>query len=105
MSDINRVVFTGNVGQEPDIKYFESGAMMTSFTIAVKRYDSKEKKDLTDWFKVKTFSKLGEFIKKGVRIAVDGRLQTDTWETDKGEKKTSVYVMAETVQILTPKEK
>lgn len=104
MADINRIVLTGNVGQEPEYKYFESGAAITKFTLAVKRYDNKEKKDVTDWFNVKTFSKLGEFVKKGHKVAVDGNLQTDTWEKD-GEKKKAIYIMADTIQILTPKEK
>lgn len=104
MSDINRIVLIGNVGQEPEFKYFESGAMITTFSIAVKRYDTKTKADITDWFTVKTFSKLGEFIKKGIRLAVEGKLQSDNYEKD-GERKKAIYVMADEVQILTPKEK
>ena len=103
MTDINRIVLTGNLGQEPDFKYFESGAMMTTFSMGVKRYDSKDKKDITDWYNVKTFSKLGEYLKKGIKVAVDGVLQTDTWEKD-GEKKKAIYIMADSIQILTPKE-
>ena len=103
MSDINRVTLIGNVGQDPEYKYFESGAVSAKFTLAVKRYDSKNKEDITDWFNIKTFSKLSEHITKGKRIAVDGKLQTDTWEKD-GEKKKSIYVFAENLQILTPKE-
>lgn len=103
MTDINRIVLTGNLGQEPDFKYFESGACLTTFSMGVNRYDNKEKKDITDWYNVKTFSKLGEYLKKGIKVAVDGVLQTDTWEKD-GEKKKAIYVMADSIQILTPKE-
>ena len=103
MTDINRIVLTGNLGQEPDFKYFESGAMMTTFSMGVNRYDSRKKEDITDWYNVKTFSKLGEYLKKGIKVAVDGVLQTDTWEKD-GEKKKAIYVMADSIQILTPKE-
>lgn len=103
MTDINRIVLTGNLGQEPEFKYFESGSMMTTFSMGVKRYDSKKKEDITDWYNVKTFSKLGEYLKKGIKVAVDGVLQTDTWEKD-GEKKKAIYIMADSIQILTPKE-
>ena len=103
MSDINRVTLIGNIGQDPEFKYFESGAVITSFSIAVNRYDSKTKEDISDWFYVKTFSKLGEHLTKGLRVAVDGRLQTDSWEKD-GVKKKTTYVFADSVQILTPKE-
>ena len=105
MSDINNVILVGNVGQDPEFKYFESGAMSTKFPLAVKRYDSKTKEDITDWFNIKTFSKLGEYIKKGNKIAVEGKLQTDSWETEQGEKKKIIYVLATNLQILTPKEK
>lgn len=105
MADLNRINLIGNVGQEPEYKYFESGAYITTFSLAVKRYDSKTKEDITDWFKIKTFSKLGEYVKQGIRLAVDGKLQTDSWETEEGEKKKSTYVFADFIQILTPKEK
>ncbi len=103
MSDINRVTLIGNIGQDPDFKYFESGSVSASFSLAVKRWDSKKKEDVTDWFNIKTFSKLSEHITKGKRVAVDGKLQTDTCEKD-GEKKKSVYVFADSLQILSPKE-
>lgn len=104
MSNINSVVLVGNVGQDPEYKYFESGAMSTKFPLAVKRYDSKKKEDITDWINIKTFSKLGEYIKKGHKIAVEGKLQTDSWETEQGEKKKIIYILAENLQILTKKE-
>ena len=105
VSDINRVALIGNIGNDPDYKYFDSGACITSFSIGVKRYDAKKKEDITDWLNVKTFSKLGEHLKKGHKVGLDGRIQTDTWETQTGEKRKSVYVFADNLQILTPKSK
>lgn len=105
VSDINRVTLIGNIGNDPEYKYFDSGACITSFSIAVNRYDSKKKEDITDWLNVKTFSKLGEHLKKGHKVGLDGRIQTDTWETQTGEKRKSVYVFADNLQILTPKSK
>ena len=105
MSDINRVTLIGNIGCDPEYKYFDSGACITSFSIAVNRYDAKKKEDITDWLNVKTFSKLGEHLKKGHKVGLDGRIQTDTWETETGEKRKSVYVFADHLQILTPKNK
>lgn len=105
VSDINRVTLIGNIGNEPEYKYFDSGACITSFSIAVNRYDAKKKEDITDWLNVKTFSKLGEHLKKGHKVGLDGRIQTDTWETETGEKRKSVYIFADSLQILTPKNK
>ena len=105
MSDINSVTLIGNVGNDPEYKYFDTGACITSFSLAVKRYDSKNKEDVTDWLNVKTFSKLGEYIKKGLKVAVNGKIHTDTWKTESGDKRKSVYIFADNLQILTPKEK
>ena len=105
VSDINRVTLIGNIGNDPEYKYFDSGACITSFSIAVRRYDAKKKEDITDWLNVKTFSKLGEHLKKGHKVGLDGRIQTDTWETETGEKRKSVYIFADHLQILTPKNK
>lgn len=105
MSDINSVTLIGNVGNDPEYKCFDTGACISSFSLAVKRYDSKKKEDITDWLNVKTFSKLGEYLKKGLKIALSGRIQTDTWETESGDKRKSVYIFADNLQILTPKEK
>lgn len=103
MTDINRITLTGRVGQEPEFKAFDSGAMLTKFTLACNRYDSKKKEDITDWFNIETFSKLGEHIQKGHFIAIDGRLKTSTWQDDNGENKKRTFIFAENVQILTPK--
>lgn len=102
MSDLNRVTLIGNIGQEPEFKYFESGACLTTFSLGVKRYDAKSQKDITDWFNVKTFSKLGEYTKKGIKIAVDGELQTSSWEAYNGKKMKNIYILADKLQILTP---
>ena len=103
MTDINRIILTGNVGKDPEFKHFDSGAMLTTFTLAVNRYDSKAKSDVVDWLNIKTFSKLGEYIQKGHKVAVDGKLMTDTWKNEQGENRKAIYIQADTIQILTPK--
>lgn len=105
MTDINRIILTGNVGKEPEFKYFESGAMLTTFTLAVNRYDNKAKSDVVDWLNIKTFSKLGEYIQKGHKVAIDGKLMTDTWKNEQGENRKAIYIQADTIQILTPRAK
>lgn len=103
MTDINRITLTGRVGQEPEFKAFDSGSVLAKFTLACNRYNTKQKEDVTDWFNVETFSKLAEYVKKGNLIAVDGRLQTSSWEDDEGNKKKRTFIFAENLQILTPK--
>ena len=105
MTDINRIILTGNVGKDPEFKYFESGAMLTTFTLAVNRYDNKVKSDVVDWLNIKTFSKLGEYVQKGHKVAIDGKLITDTWKNEQGENRKAIYIQADTIQILTPRAK
>lgn len=104
MSNLNRLTMIGNIGTEPEFKYFESGALLTKFTLAVNRYDKKEKKDVTDWFNVETFSKLAEYLKKGMKICVDGSLETNVWQNNEGKNIKNYIVRARTIEILTKKE-
>ena len=102
MSNLNRITLIGNVGADPEYVAFESGAMLTKFPIAVGRYDKRKEQDVTDWFDVETFSKLGEYVKKGMKVCVDGKMVTTLWEKD--DKKIKFYtVSANTIEILTPK--
>jgi len=103
MSNHCSITFTGNVGTEPERHEFESGAVITKFTVGVGRYDRKTKTDVTDWFKVETFSKLGAYIVKGKKILVDGRMITNVYENkDKVKVKDYIVVDAD-IELLTPK--
>lgn len=103
MSDINSIVLVGNVGKEPEVLTFENDVKLTKFTMAVKRYDRKAKEDVTDWFDIETFSKLGEYVKKGIKICVEGSLETNTWTNKEGKNIKSYAIKARNLQILTPK--
>lgn len=105
MTDLNTITIIGRVGQEPECKAFDSGAVLTKFTLANNQYDTKKKEDVTHWFNIETFSKLGDYITKGKLIAVEGKLRQSTWTDDNDNKRSRVFVFAENVQILTPKEK
>lgn len=103
MSNLNRITLIGNVGTEPEYVDFESGAKLTKFTLAVGRYDKKNNQDVTDWFNVETFSKLGNYIKKGVKVCVDGSMETYVYQNKDGNNVKKFVVKGRTVEILTPK--
>mgnify|MGYP002515381312 CR=1 FL=1 len=105
MTDLNTITIIGRVGQEPEYKPFDSGAVLTKFTLANNQYDTKSKANVTHWFNIETFSKLGDYISKGKLLAVEGKLRQSAWTDDNGNKKSRVYIFAENVQILTPKDK
>ena len=104
-NNLNRIEMIGNIGTDPEFKYFESGAMKTKFTLAVNRYDHKEKKEVKDWFDVESFSKLAEFLKKGIKVCVAGKLITSVWKNKEDKYMKNYIIVADHLEILTPKEK
>ena len=88
---MNSVVVVGRAGQDAEIKYFESGKIRTTFSLAVNRQDSKTKAEVTDWFNIDVWDKqaefAGEYIKKGRLVVVDGRIQSNKWKDASGEER------------------
>ena len=101
---INSVVLVGRVCQDPEIKYSDSGKVKTTFSISVNRWDSKEKKEIADWFRIELWDKkaefAGEYVRKGRQVAVDGRLDITFWNDKDGNKREWVVIKANDVKLL-----
>ena len=86
---MNSALIVGRVGQDPEIKYFESGKSKTTFSVAVNRYNFKTRQNDTDWFNVQLWDKkaesAAEWIKKGALVAIDGRIMVSKWQSPHGE--------------------
>jgi single-strand DNA-binding protein len=99
---INSVVIVGRVGQEPSMKYFESGKVKTTFSIAVNRWAKGEEK--TDWFNIELWDKnaeiAGEYVKKGKQVAIEGSLKINKWTSNDGIPKESFIVNASGLRLL-----
>lgn len=104
---MNSTVVVGRAGQDAEIKYFESGKIRTTFSLAVNRWDSKTKAEVTDWFNIDVWDKqaefAGEYIKKGRLVAVDGRIQTNKWKDASGEERERFLIVANNVRLLGSK--
>lgn len=78
---INVVTLVGRVGQDPDVKYFESGSVKCKLTLAVNRLSRD--RDQTDWFNLELWGKTAEvaanYVRKGSLIGVQGALKFDRW--------------------------
>lgn len=87
---MNSVVLVGRVGQDPEIKYFESGKSRTTFSIAVDRWNAKTKQKEADWFNIQLWDKkaesAAEWIKKGSMISIEGKILVQRWQTPEGEE-------------------
>ena len=86
---MNSAVLVGRVGQDPEIKYFESGKSKTTFSIAVDRWNPKTKQREADWFNIQMWDKkaesAAEWIKKGALVSVEGKIMVSKWQTPDGE--------------------
>ena len=107
MAGLNKVMIIGNLGADPEMRYTADGTALTSFRVASSRtYSSPdgERKEETEWFSVVTWRKLAEqcsqFLQKGRKVYVEGRLQTRSWDTPEGERKYRTEVIAERVMFL-----
>ncbi len=100
---MNNVCLVGHAGKDPDVKVFEGGKTKVTISMAVQR-PTKDKQ--TDWFDIEIWEKQAEiakqYLKKGHRFGIVGRLQQQTWE-DNGSKRSKVTVVARDLQLLQPK--
>ena len=101
---MNTVTVIGRAGQDAEIRYFESGKVKTTFSLAVNRWDSKTKENVTDWFNIEVWDKqaefAGEFIKKGREVAVDGRISISKWTDQTGDERERFLVVANDIRLL-----
>lgn len=101
---INSIVIVGRVGQDPEMKYFESGKVKTTFSIAVGKWNSKEKKEETDWFNIELWDKnaqvAGEYVRKGRQVAVEGKLDASKWTDAEGNKRERFFIRATNLRLL-----
>jgi len=107
MAGLNKVMIIGNLGADPEMRYTADGTALTSFRVASSRNYSGpdgERKEETEWFSVVTWRKLAEqcsqFLQKGRKVYVEGRLQTRSWDTPEGQRKYRTEVIADRVLFL-----
>lgn len=110
MASLNRCEFIGNLGKDPEIRYAPSGDAVASFSIACsdKWKDKKtgENVERTEWINVTAFGKLGEiigkYLKKGSKVFISGKMNTDKYEKD-GVTKYSTKIIAREMIMLDGK--
>lgn len=107
LAGLNRVVLIGNLTRDAELRFTPTGSSVATLRLAVnRRWTNKEgqRVDATDFFNVVVWGKLAElcaeYVRKGSPVAVDGRLQSRSWETEDGQKRSAVEVVGENVQFL-----
>ena len=110
MASLNRVMLIGRLGQDPEIRYTQSGSAVANVNIATNDYwtDKKgEKQERTEWHSLVLWGKLADlaqsYLKKGSQVYVEGRIQTRDWEDDNSQKHYKTEVVVTTMQFLDTK--
>ena len=107
MASYNRVIIMGNLTRDPEIRYLQSGMAVSDIGVAV---NDKRKNANGEWIEETTFvdvtlwgrtaEVVGEYLSKGSPIFVDGRLKLDSWETQDGQKRSKLKVVADKMQFI-----
>ena len=105
---VNKVILVGNLGKDPDVRYTPGGAAVANVTIATneswKDKQTGEMQERTEWHNVVFFSRLaeivGEYLKKGSQVYVEGRLQTRKWQDKSGNDRYTTEIVANEMQML-----
>jgi single-strand DNA-binding protein len=111
-TNLNRVIITGNLTRDPELRNLPSGTAVCNLRVAVnsRRKDNQtgEWVDKPNYFNVKVWGAQGEncaqYLSKGRPVAVDGRLDWSEWEDQQGNKRQSVDIIADSVQFLGSRE-
>ncbi|MDC3351694.1 single-stranded DNA-binding protein [Crocinitomicaceae bacterium] len=106
---VNKVILIGNLGRDPEVRYLESGVPVARFSIATSEsYSDKnsgEKKEVTDWHNIvlwRGLAKVAEsYLKKGMKVYVEGKLKTRTWQDENNQTRYSTEVVADQMTMLS----
>jgi len=110
---INKAILVGNVGKDPEIKYTPNGVPLAKFSLATnERFKDKsgEWQDRTEWHNVLAWQRLaeivGEFVQKGSKLYIEGKLQSSSWEDrNSGEKRYRTEIVARDIVLLGSSER
>jgi len=108
MSSVNKVILIGNLGKDPEMRYLPSGEAIANFSVATSENwtdkASGDKKEQTEWHRVVFFGRtaevVGQYVKKGSKIYVEGRLQTRKWQDKEGQDRYTTEVRGDVMRML-----
>lgn len=107
---INKVILIGNLGKDPEVRYSQTGSAIASFNVATTETWKKQdgsKEEQTEWHRVVAFARLaeicGEYLSKGSKVYIEGRLQTRKWEDKDGITRYTTEIVAREMKMLSPR--
>jgi len=107
---INKVILIGNLGADPELRYTQSGTPVATFNIATtERWKDKDgnQQEQTEWHRIVAWRRLaeicGEYLNKGSRVYIEGKLQTRKWQDQNGNDRYTTEIIAREMKMLTPR--
>lgn len=108
MASVNKVILVGNLGADPEVRYMPNGDALANIRLATteswKDKATGEKKELTEWHRVVFRSKLaeivGQYLKKGSAVYIEGRIRTRKWQDKEGNERLTTEIEAREMQML-----
>jgi single-strand DNA-binding protein len=106
---VNKVILIGNLGADPEVRYTQNGTAVANFRLATTETWKKEgeREEQTEWHRVVAFARLGEicgeYLSKGSKVYIEGRLQTRKWEDKEGNARYTTEVVAREMKMLSPR--
>ncbi len=107
---INKVILVGNLGSDPELRYTQSGTAVATLSVATnRRWKDRDgnPQEETEWHRVIVWAQSAEFcsnyLSKGMKVYVEGRLQTRKWQDQNGNDRYTTEIIASTIQNLTPR--
>ena len=104
---VNKVILIGNIGADPELRYTPKGTAVTNFNVATNENwtdSSGERQERTEWHRIVVWGRLAEicnqYLRKGSKVYIEGRLQTRSWEGQDGQKRYTTEVVARDMQML-----
>ena len=104
---VNKVILIGNLGSDPEVKYLPSGVPVANVNLATNdSWTDKngERQDRTEWHRLVVWRKLaeivGQYLKKGSKIYIEGRLETRSWDDQSGQKRYTTEIVVNDLQML-----
>ncbi len=105
---VNKVILIGNLGRDPEVRYTASGSAVANLALATsdtwRDRQTGEQQERTEWHRVVMFNRLGEiageYLGKGSKVYIEGRLQTRKWQDQNGQDRYTTEVVANDMQML-----
>jgi single-strand DNA-binding protein len=105
---VNKAILIGNLGRDPETRYTQGGSAVARFSIATSESwrdkQTGEQQERTEWHNVVCFARLaeiaGEYLKKGSKVYIEGRIQTRKWQDQNGQDRYTTEIIANEMQML-----